>query len=291
MIDLQTHSNFSDGSMSPSELVREAKQLGLSAIALTDHDTIEGIPEFLEMGQKLNILTVPGVEISIDTKLPNNGHMHMLGLFIDHQNHDLVSKLDYLRFHRNERAQKILKKLHELGAEVSLSELQNEAGEGSIGRPHIAKIMLRKGIVSTLQEAFDLYLAKGQPAYVDKVKFNEEDAINLIKKAGGLAILAHPHLMKYPNFEETAEKILDLKILGLDGIEVYYSGLNPELSEQLIQLAQEHDLAISGGSDYHGKNKTGISLGSGQNDLAIPDEIYFNLKEKWDHSKMFSRAK
>jgi len=282
MIDLQLHSNFSDGSMSPTELVQEAKQLELSAIALTDHDTTEGISEFLEAGQKLNILTVPGVEISIDTKLPNHGHMHMLGLFIDHQHNELVSKLNYLRFHRNERAQKILSKLHELGAEVSLSELQQEAGEGSIGRPHIAKIMLRKGIVSTLQEAFDRYLAKGQPAYVDKIKFNEEDAINLIKQAGGLAILAHPHLMKYPTFNETAEKILFLKSLNLDGIEVYYSGLDLGYSRQLIQLAKEHNLAVSGGSDYHGKNKAGIHMGSGQNDLAIPDEVYFNLKHKWE---------
>ena len=285
MIDLQMHSCFSDGSMTPTQLVQEAKQLGLSAIALTDHDTIDGIPEFLQAGTELNILTIPGVEISVDTKLPRNGHMHMLGLFINPQDPNLKSKLDYLRSHRNERAQKILYKLKELGAEVSLEELQKEAGEGSIGRPHIAKILLRKGIVSSLQEAFDVYLAKGKPAYVDKIKFDEVNAISLIKKAGGLAILAHPHLMNYNNSEETSAKIMQLKDMGLDGFEVYYSGLEKSLTQQLIKLAQQHDFVISGGSDYHGKNKDNIKMGTGRNDLKIPDEIYFGLKEKWESSK------
>jgi predicted metal-dependent phosphoesterase TrpH len=290
MIDLQMHSCFSDGSMTPSQLVQQAKQLGLYAISLTDHDTIDGIPEFLQAGKELNILTIPGVEISVDTKLPRNGHMHMLGLFLDHQDPNLKSKLDYLRSHRNERAEKILYKLKELGAEVSLEELQKEAGEGSIGRPHIAKILLRKGIVSTLQEAFDVYLAKGKPAYVDKVKFDEENAISLIKKAGGLAVLAHPHFMNYHNFEETSDKIVQLKDMGLDGFEVYYSGLEKTFTQKLIKLAQEHDFVISGGSDYHGINKDNIKMGTGKNDLKIPDEIYYNLKEKWESTKKLMRV-
>jgi predicted metal-dependent phosphoesterase TrpH len=274
--------------MTPTELVQEAKQLGLRAIALTDHDTIDGIPEFLQAGKALDIETVPGVEISVDTKLPQNGHMHMLGLFIDPNDPGLKSKLHYLRNHRNERAEKILTKLKQLGAEVSLEELQQEAGEGSIGRPHIAKILLRKGIVSSLQEAFDLYLAKGKPAYVDKIKFDEENAISLIKGAGGLAILAHPHLMNYSRFEETSEKILQLQEMGLDGFEVYYSGLVKNYTDQLIQLAEQHDFVVSGGSDYHGKNKENIRMGTGKNDLNISDEVYLNLKERWEISRKFA---
>ena len=163
--------------------------------------------------------------------------------------------------------------------------MQKEAGEGSIGRPHIAKILLGKGFVSSLQEAFDVYLAKGKPAYVDKIKCDEVNAISLIKKAGGLAILAHPHLMNYNNLEETSAKIMQLKDMGLDGFEVYYSGLKKSLTQQLIKLAQQHDFVISGGSDYHGKNKDNIKMGTGRNDLKIPDEIYFGLKEKWESSK------
>jgi predicted metal-dependent phosphoesterase TrpH len=284
MIDLQMHSNFSDGSLSPTQLVKEAEAIGLTAIALTDHDTIEGIPEFLAAARDRRVIAIPGVEISIDTKLPNNGHMHMLGLFINHQNSDLRDKLDYLRFHRNERALQIIQKLNALGAEVSMNELMNEAGEGSIGRPHIAKILLKNGIVNTLQEAFDKYLAKGKPAYVDKIKFDEENAIKLIKTADGLAILAHPHLMNFDSFEETAQKILQLKVLGLDGFEAYYSGLSRAFTEKLIKLAKQNGFAISGGSDYHGKNKEHIRMGFGRGDLNIPDSVYYELKKRWSES-------
>ena len=208
----------------------------------------------------------------------------MLGLFIDHQNSDLKEKLEFLRYHRNERALQIIQKLEALGAEVTMDELEEEAGEGSIGRPHIAKILVTKGVVSSLQEAFDKYLAKGQPAYVDKIKFDEENAIQLIKNAGGLAILAHPHLMNYETFEECAQKIVQLKEMGLDGFEVYYSGLAASFTEKLKKLASEYNFAISGGSDYHGKNKEHIRMGYGRGDLNIPDSIYFNLKKRWSES-------
>lgn len=282
MIDLQMHSTFSDGSMTPTELVRQAKGLGLTAIALTDHDTIEGVPEFLEAGKKYDVSTVPGVEISIDTRLPNNGHLHMLGLFIDPFSEELKNTLNYLRTQRNLRAQKIIDRLNELNVPITVEELMAEAGEGSIGRPHVAKILVRKKVVPTIQDAFDIYLAKGKPAYMDKVKLGEEDAIKMIKDAGGLAILAHPHLMKFDTLEETKAKILSLKEMGVDGFEVYYSGMPPEYTENLLKLAEEHNLLISGGSDFHGANKDGIFMGTGKGDLAIPDEVYRQLKEAWE---------
>lgn len=282
MIDLHMHSTFSDGSCTPTELVKEAKQLNLTAIALTDHDTIEGVPEFLKAGQEMNVITVPGVEISVDTKLPNNGHMHILGLFIDPFSRKLKGTLDFLRTQRNLRAGKIINQLNKLQIPITLEELQDEAGEGSIGRPHVAKILVRKGVVASLQEAFDRYLKKGAPAYVDKVKLGEVDAIRMIKDAGGLAILAHPHLMNYDSFVETRQKILALKELGLDGFEVYYSGMPGEFSQALLELAEEYGFAISGGSDYHGTNKEGIAMGSGKSDLNIPDEIYYQLKDRWE---------
>lgn len=285
MIDLHMHSSFSDGSMTPTELILEAKEIGLSAIALTDHDTIDGIPEFVEAGKKHDINIVPGVEISIDTKLPNNGHLHMLGLFIDPYSTKLKETLDYLRQQRNLRARKIIDKLNELGVAVTMGELMAEAGEGSIGRPHVAKILVRKGVVASLQEAFDLYLAKGKPAYMDKVKLGEEDAIAMIKNAGGLAILAHPHYMGFDTFDEARERILSLKPLGLDGFEVYYSGMPGSYCESLLRLAKERGFLISGGSDYHGANKDDVKMGYGKGDLHISDAVYHQLKKSWQ-SKM-----
>jgi predicted metal-dependent phosphoesterase TrpH len=280
MIDLHMHSTYSDGSKTPEELILEAKQTGLSAIALTDHDTIDGVPEFLELGEKHGITAVPGVEISVDSKLPNNGHIHILGLLIDPYSSELKETLNYLLTQRNLRAQRIIRKLTDLDIDISMQELLDEAGEGAIGRPHVARILVRKGVVTSIQEAFDIYLAKGKPAYMDKEKLGEIEALKMIRDAGGLAILAHAHLMNYDSFEEAREKILTLKELGLDGFEVYYSGMPREYSENLLRLAEEHHFLISGGSDYHGANKDSVRMGSGKNnDLNIPDKVLVQLQE------------
>ena len=278
MIDLHMHSTYSDGSQTPEQLILEAKTKGLRAIALTDHDTVDGIAEFVALGEQHGITTVPGVEISVDTKLPNNGHMHILGLLINPQATQLKETLNYLMKERNERAQQIINRLQALDIDITMEELLAEAGEGAIGRPHVAKILLRKGVVSSIQEAFDVYLAKGKPAYMDKKKLGEADAIRMIHEAGGLAIMAHAHLMHYDTFEETKAKLLELKELGLDGFEVYYSGMPSEFSRQLIELAEQHDFAIYGGSDYHGANKPGIEMGTGKNgDLQVPDSVLEQL--------------
>lgn len=281
MIDLHTHSTYSDGTFTPDELLREASRLGLSALALTDHDTIDGVAEFMELGKRYGVFTVPGVEISVDSKLPNNGHMHILGLFIDPYSTQLKENLRYLLAQRNLRAEKIIHKLNELGIPATLEELLAEAGEGAIGRPHVAKILLRRGAVSSIQEAFDLYLAKGKPAYIDKEKLGEEAALKMIRDAGGLSILAHPHLMRYDTFAEARDKILELKTLGLDGFEVYYSGMPREYTEKLLALAEEQGFAISGGSDFHGLNKDQVRMGSGKdNDLQVPDEVLASLVKR-----------
>ncbi|MGH1366159.1 MAG: PHP domain-containing protein [Calditrichia bacterium] len=279
MIDLHMHSTYSDGSQTPEQLMQEAKELGLTAIALTDHDTIDGIPEFMELGKKYGIRAIPGVEISVDTKLPNNGHMHILGLLLDPDSEELKTTLNYLMEQRNLRAQKIITKLNDLNVDVTMQELLDEAGEGAIGRPHVAKIMLRKGIVSSIQEAFDIYLAKGKPAYMDKMKLDENDAFKMIHDAGGLAILAHPHFMHYDSIDEAVERIMALKELGLDGFEVHYSAMPQAYTDRLVALAEEHDFIISGGSDYHGTNKDTIKMGTGNNnDLAVPESILEGLE-------------
>lgn len=285
MIDLQLHSHYSDGSSSPRELVMEASHLSLTAIALTDHDTIEGIPEFLEAGEEFKIITIAGVEISTAADLPANGSLHLLGLFIDHRQPELKAQLDFLRQHRNQRAEKIIEKLKELGIEISREELVQEAGIGSIGRPHIASLLKKKKFVPSLQAAFDTYLAKGKPAFVEKVKLPENHAIQLIKQAGGLAILAHPHLMNYPTFPELEKKVASLKEMGLDGLEAYYSRMSSSFTNKLLELAKKLNLLISGGSDYHGKNKNGISMGTGSGNLQIPDSLYYRLKDWWEKNK------
>lgn len=284
MIDLHTHSTYSDGTFTPEELLREAARLGLSALALTDHDTIDGLAEFMESGKRYGVFTVPGVEIGVDSKLPNNGHIHILGLFIDPYSTQLQQTLRYLRAQRNLRAEKIIRKLNELNIPISVEELRAEAGEGAIGRPHVAKILLRRGVVGSIQEAFDVYLAKGKPAYIAKETLGEAAALKLIHDAGGLSILAHPHLMNYDTFAEARDKILKLKTLGLDGIEVYYSGMPREYTEQLLTLAEEQDLVLSGGSDFHGLNKDQVRLGSGKdNDLQVPDAVLDSLikRSRW----------
>ena len=281
MIDLHMHSSYSDGSSSLEELLAEARRIGLTAIALTDHDTIDGVPEFMRLGEQHGIRTVPGVEISVDTKLPNNGHMHILGLLIDPQSVTLRDTLNELMTQRNLRAQKIIRKLNDLDVDITREELEAEAGEGAIGRPHVAAILVRKGVVGSIQEAFDVYLAKGQPAYMDKMKLGEADAIAMIKDAGGLAIMAHPHLMHYDSVDEAVEKISSMKALGLDGFEVYYSGMPAEYTTRLLKLAGEMDFAISGGSDFHGSNKPHIRMGSGRDgDLAVPESILEGLMER-----------
>lgn len=281
MIDLHMHSNYSDGSESPEALVLEAQALKLSAIALTDHDTVEGIPEFMAAGRKHGLRTIPGVEISVDTRLPNNGHMHLLGLLIDPSARDLRETLNFLKTQRNLRAEKIIRKLTGLNIPITLEELLQEAGEGAIGRPHVARILLRKGVVGSIQEAFDLYLAKGKPAYMDKVKLDEKDALKMIHDARGLAILAHPHFMNFDSFAEAAERILEMQALGLDGFEVFYSGMPEAFSRQLIDLAAEHDMVISGGSDYHGSNKDHVKMGTGGDGrLRVPDALLPQLQER-----------
>ena len=285
MIDLQIHSTYSDGTLTPYELVKEAKKINLFAIALTDHDTIAGIPEFLKAGSEFQLITIPGVEVSAEAKLPPGSHLHILGLFIDHHNQELKTNLEFLKFHRNQRGEKIVERLNDLGVDISIAELQQEAGAGSIGRPHIAKILIRKGVVPTLQTAFEKYIGKGKPAFVEKIKFPEQQAIQLIKKAGGLAIMAHPHLMNYPTFSEMQRKITSLKELGLDGFEAYYSGMPAGYTSKILNLANKLNQVVSGGSDYHGKNKEKILMGIGAGDLQIPDSVYYSLVERWEKLK------
>ena len=275
MIDLHVHTTFSDGTFTPQEVVRFAKEKGLFAIAITDHDTTDGVKDAIEEGERLGLKVVSGVEISADFEI----EMHILGLFIDIDNEFLQQKLKMLEKFRKERNPQIIKKLRQMGYNISMEEVEKLALGEMIGRPHIAKVLVQKGYFSTTKEVFEKLLGFGKPAYVKKEKLKPQEAIEAIKKAGGLAILAHPH--KYLYLEEGSENVfLELKEYGLDGIEVFHSDHNQIETSMLLEIAKKLDLAISGGSDFHGENKPEICIGVGKGNLKIDDEIFYMLESR-----------
>ena len=276
-IDLHTHTTHSDGTFTPENLIKLAKEQQLSAIAITDHDIATANEEGLYYSKKLGLNFVPGVELSIHRKLPGSGHLHILGLFIDHKDHNLNKALDYLRDERSKRNQKILTRLEELGKPLSMKELLQEAGEGSVGRPHIASLMMKKGYVFDVKEAFRQYLTNGAPAYVDKEKLDAVRAIELIHDAGGIAVISHPISLGFKLYADIADEILALKKQGLEGIEVYYPSHSNDINNWLRKFAGDNNLLITGGSDFHGVVKPDIQLGNGYGNLEVPDQVYWDL--------------
>jgi hypothetical protein len=228
---------------------------------------------------------VPGVELSVNYNLPGKGHLHILGLFIDPRHPLLNKSLQNLREERLKRNQKILDRLKELGKPVSRDDLNSEAGIGTVGRPHIAAVMLKKGYVKNIREAFQRFLKSGAPAYFDRMRLNADQAIDLIHLAGGIAIVAHPLSLGFSSFKAAEEYILQLKITGLDGIEVYCSGQEEKIRQTMIQFARENTMVVSGGSDFHGTVKPDLHLGSGKGDLDIPDQVYKDLVNYWERNK------
>lgn len=278
-VDLHTHTTCSDGTYSPSELVALASSKGLQAVAITDHDTIAGLSEARKTGESLDIEVITGAELSIDYDLPESGHMHLLGLFLDPASHELREGLDWLRRKREERTPKIIRKLEEHGVHITGEEIMAKAGGGAVGRPHMARLMIEKGYVSSIQEAFDLYLKKGAVAYMPREKFHLTKAIHLIRSANGLPILAHPYSLKLGE-SKLEELLITMKEMGMAGIEAYYSNHSPEQTQLYLSLAERLDLVVSGGTDFHGDNKPEIKLGSGFGDLNVPYTVVQGLKER-----------
>ncbi len=272
MIDLHTHSTFSDGTLTPEELVQKAVESELSALALTDHDTVAGLPRFMKACFERGITGVPGVEFSVDDELGNEGQLHILGLFIDYTSPLIMQyarKMKEKRLKRNERIIAILKQNN---IEIDNKEVLKLSGVGVPGRVHIAGIMVKKGYVKSVQQAFDLYLGPGKKAFIPKPKFPPQTIIDLIHDLGGISILAHPVYLKLPSIKMLKNYVKNLIDLGLDGIEIFYSNTPKNITSALLQLCAEHDLLISGGSDFHGiEVRPDIRLGSGASNLYIPD--------------------
>ncbi|MDY6852837.1 MAG: PHP domain-containing protein [Thermodesulfobacteriota bacterium] len=277
LIDLHTHTTASDGSLTPPELVDLAHEIGLKAVAVTDHDTLAGLEPALNRAHDLGFELVPGVEISADF---TSGSMHILGYLIDHKNPNLASKLATLQEARLTRNPKIAARLNKLGLAISMSEVEAVAGGGQVGRPHFAKVMLDKGYVSNFKEAFDRFLAKGAPAYVNKFRLGPAEALALIREAGGLSVLAHPYTLKLDNLADLEDLLADLKRSGLAGLETYYSEHTPQMTKDYLALAQKLDLQSTGGSDFHGTNKKHIKLGCGRGGLAVPYDLLTGLRQR-----------
>ena len=275
MIDLHTHSTASDGTLSPRELVLFAQKEGLSALALTDHDTIDGLKEAYETAKEIGLSFLCGVEISV--KFEGPGHFHLLGYFLTPELSGLEEMLKKLKEARSRRNELMIEKLQALGIEITLDELKNIAS-GEIGRPHIAKLLLEKGVVKTLEEAFERYLKKGAPAYVPKALLTPEEAISEILRNRGIPVMAHPVTLKVDK-DFLKKYLTKLKEHGLRGVEVFYSEHNPSFTQFLLDLAKKLELLITGGSDFHGANKPDIKLGRGFGNLNIPFEYYERLRE------------
>ncbi len=257
-IDLHTHSTASDGSFSPRELVRLAKARGLKAMALTDHDTIDGLPEALAAGEEFGIEVIPGVEIS--ARHPG-GSMHILGYFLDYRSEALAARLAVLKQARKDRNPQIIAKLNNLGIPLTLEQVEALSGGGQLGRPHIAQALYQGGYVGSLQEAFDIYLGNNGLAYVSKFRFPPEEALGMIREARGIPVLAHPFTLG-PQTTETLRPILkDLMKMGLAGLECYYPEHTFAQEALYLYLARELGLLITGGSDFHGNAKPEVNLG------------------------------
>ncbi len=276
LIDLHVHSNASDGTYAPAEVVRRAREGGLKAFALTDHDTIDGLAEAVAAGRAQEVEVIPGVEVS--ARFPG-GSMHILGLLIDYGNGHLGERLEVLKHARAERNPQIIAKLNALGIKITLEQVAKISGAGQMGRPHIARALMEAGYVRTIQEAFDLYLRNDGKAYVPKFRFPPPEAIAMIRDVQGVPVLAHPFTLNLGSAFALKETLLSLKKFGLAGIEAIYSEHTPEQEALYLKLARELGLLVTGGSDYHGENKPDLILGRMRGQEKLTYDLVAALKD------------
>lgn len=279
-IDLHIHSTASDGTFSPKEIVNTALKIAGNenplVIALTDHDTVAGIKEFQKAASKhkKQLTAIPGIEISTNY---HGIEIHILGYNINPENKTLLEQLKLYRESRDGRNEKIIEKLKVQGFDLSIDELTPAKPGESVGRPHIAKLMMKKKYVFSVQEAFDKYLAEGRSCYVERLMPTPQEAISLIKNSGGIPVLAHLMLYKKLNASQKENLVHELKEDGLIGIETYYSTYTPVEQLYVSSLAKQWGLSETGGTDFHGQNKPQISLFQGFGELEIPESILNNF--------------
>lgn len=276
MIDLHCHSTCSDGSETPQRVVELASSAGLKAVALTDHDGLGGLAEARKTAEAEGIELVPGCEVSCRF---SPGTMHILCYFIEEGEGPLQSQLERLRSDRVTRNERLIGRLNELGIELSLAEVEQEAGGGTVGRPHFAAALVKKGAVESYQSAFDDLLGKGGPAYIPKAFISAEETIAAAGGSGALAVLAHPlSLGLEPAGLESL--VASLAEAGLAGMECWYGRYSPDERQGLLDLAGRHGLVATGGSDFHGSFKPDLQVGRGRGDLEVPDDVLQKLEAR-----------
>jgi len=265
--------------MTPAEVISHADRLKLKAISITDHDTVAGSKEAFRCGIPPSLDFLTGVEISAAPPLfyPGSGSFHLLGYSIRLDDTQLNQTLAKLRQARKNRNPAIISRLNELGIPLTLDEVLQEAGDGQLGRPHIAKVLVKRGLAATIDEAFDRLLGAGRPAYVDKYRIDCAQAIRIILAAGGIPVLAHPGLLDCTTEDQFDRLTAGLKEMGIKGIEVYYSEHTPDQTRFFAELALRHDLLMTGGTDFHGTIQPEIKMGTGRGNLCVPYELYEKL--------------
>lgn len=266
--DLHIHTTYSDGVLSPYEVVNKAKEAGLRIISITDHDNVNALDEAIEIGKELGVEVIPGVELSASLE---DKDIHILGYFFDHKNKNFLEYLSYFQRERLKRAERIVEKLNSINVPIKLETVLEKAGSGSVGRAHIAHALVEEGLTGSYSEAFSKYIGFGRPAYEKKSQFSPEDAIALIASARGLSFLAHPG--KY-----TADEVLQQLIKsGLDGIEIVHPSHTPEKISHYRKIINQYFLLESGGSDFHGGKKNDHeALGQ----FTIPESLVQAMKRR-----------
>jgi 3',5'-nucleoside bisphosphate phosphatase len=266
-VDLHTHSTASDGELGPAELVKLAVERGLNTIALTDHDSAAGIDAAMFASGGTALEVIPGVELSADVP---QAEVHVLGYFLNWHDAHFEEMLVKFRDGRYGRAEKMVHKLRVLGAPISFERVKQIAGDASIGRPHVAQALLEAGHIANVSEAFDKYIGRNGPAYVERFRLTPEDAVELILSAGGVPVLAHPR--------EVTSYVLPMVRAGLVGLEVYYGAYDDATVQSLLHLARQYGLIATGGSDFHGLNKMAHLSSLGE--VYVPPEVVDKLRDK-----------
>jgi predicted metal-dependent phosphoesterase TrpH len=270
------HSTASDGSFTPEALMRHAGQRDLKTVALTDHDTVDGLAAARRFAEQLDIEFIDGIEISAQFE---PGTMHVLGYFLDPHSKPLLEMLAGLQNARGERNPEIIRKLQAAGIDITYEEVVKASGGGQVGRPHFAKVLVEKGVVRSYEEAFEKFLKKGAAAYVDKRRLSPEESVKTIAEAGGVPVLAHPKQLKV-GYDEAGVLFERLKASGLGGLEVYHSSHNRTEAKHFRQLAEKLDLIVTGGSDFHGASKKYAELGMLANGHTLEREVVDALRKR-----------
>ena len=271
-IDLHTHTTASDGLLSPEQLVEKARQAGVQVLAVCDHDSTEGVDAAVAAGKRSGVEVIPAVEINTDV---DEGEVHVLGYLLDHRQLWLQEFLRKLRDGRVNRARQMVEKLNALGIKIDFARVR-ELARGAIGRPHVAWAIVEAGAAKSVDEAFTRYIGRNGPAYVERLKVLPEEAVQVILRAGGIPVLAHPGW----GFHEPL--IPQLVAAGLEGLEAYYPDHTPAMQAHFLSLANQHNLLVTGGTDYHGEGfATKAAIGS----QYVPPEVVEKLKERYAHKQ------